>query len=761
MPWNFRSAPPGAAAPRNSVGAVLGRLNWAWVVLPLGALLSWTAFQFAQQAQAREVRHRFETVAGEVRHRVELELRAYAQVLFGLRALFSAQPGITDEEFEVYVSQLELASRYPAFSSLNFARFVPAAQREAFERSVRESGRLGPELSKAYRIRAPQGQDYHFVIDYVNSGAVPRDNTFGIDIVADPARRPAVVRQVEAGELASSGLPVAQVSRELNSNVVPMRLAAYRHGLPLATAEERWQAVIGTVGAAFRSRVLFDHALGKPPMPMRLRVFDIGEAVDAAPQDDSAQGTLIYDSSVADGYLESRQPLVRDGRFEQRLPVDWATRRWLLQFTGDEAGASLVDGHWPAMVLAGGLTMTLLIFGWLQALVRSREHALAAQRAQGAFLASMSHELRTPLNAVLGYAQLLELAGDLNDRQLNAVRTIRMSGDHLLALIDDILDLARVEAGRLDLYLSDVDLRRFLEEVAGLLRVRAEQKRLAFEFEAADLPESVRMDEKRLRQVLLNLLGNAVKFTDRGRVVLRVRRQASAPAGADEVALLFEVEDTGIGMDGQQLARLFQPFQQVGDVGRRRGGSGLGLVISRQLVRLMGSEIRVDSRAGQGSRFWFELRLPLAAAPTAPVAAARVPKGYAGPRRSALLVDDSAENRAVLGDVLRSLGFEVSHAADGAQGLERAIACPPDLILMDNLMPEMNGLEATRRLRALPAFRDIPIIAISASASREDIQQAMAAGASDFMSKPFQVAVLVSLLEKHLGLEFLYGEART
>jgi signal transduction histidine kinase/ActR/RegA family two-component response regulator len=387
----------------------------------------------------------------------------------------------------------------------------------------------------------------------------------------------------------------------------------------------------------------------------------------------------------------------------------------------------------------------------------ARLAAEAANEAKSAFLAKMSHELRTPMNAILGYAQIIGRSRNLDEREAAGVATIMKSGDHLLTLIDDILDLARVESGKLDLYPEALDLMRFVQGVADIILVRAQQKNIGFVYEAApDLPEAVAADEKRLRQVLLNLLGNAVKFTDRGQVTLRTRVLVHDSAAGSFVRVRFEIEDTGIGIDRKQLDALFQPFQQVGDLERRRGGTGLGLAISRQLVRLMGSDIEVASEPGRGSRFWFDLRLPIAQLARVSTATARVPIGYTGPRRSVLVVDDIVENRAMVADMLRPLGFNLIEAVDGAEGVERAQAEKPDVILMDNLMPVIDGLQATRLLRALPAFADVPIIAISASAAKADQEKAMAAGSSAFLPKPFRAQALLKLLEQHLHLQFVY-----
>jgi signal transduction histidine kinase/ActR/RegA family two-component response regulator len=388
-------------------------------------------------------------------------------------------------------------------------------------------------------------------------------------------------------------------------------------------------------------------------------------------------------------------------------------------------------------------------------LVVEKERAEVANRAKSAFLANMSHELRTPLNGILGYAQILRLDRGLSPRQEGGLGTIQSSGEHLLTLINDILDLSRIEAGKLELYPNAVSLAPFLRVVADTARIKAEEKSLLFSSaDTAALPHAVFVDDKRLRQVLLNLLGNAVKFTDVGEVVLRVEELARSD---HQTRLRFEVTDTGPGIAAEQQQSIFMPFEQVGDMRRRAGGTGLGLAISRQLVQLMRSEIHVDSAVGQGSRFWFELLLPLAQAAPEPVQRARQVVGYAGERRRVLVVDDTPENRAFMIDLLHSLGFDTCEAENGLVALDIAASARPHLILMDNVMPVMNGLEATRQLRqGPPELATIPIVAVSASASANDQAKCLAAGANSFLSKPVSVDQLIQVIGRLLGLSWLH-----
>ena len=392
-----------------------------------------------------------------------------------------------------------------------------------------------------------------------------------------------------------------------------------------------------------------------------------------------------------------------------------------------------------------------LVKGRTAELVAAKERAEDANRAKSAFLANMSHDLRTPLNGILGFSQILELDQSLSARQLAGIGIIRQSGEHLLTLINDILDLAKIESGKAELFPFDVELPGFLQVIADIIRVKAEQKpELEFVSEfAADLPRVIRVDGTRLRQILLNLLDNAVKFTDRGQVTLRV---GFTPPST----LRIDVRDTGVGMTPEQLRRIFNPFEQVGDARRRSAGTGLGLVTSREFVRLMGSDIQVQSRFGEGSSFAVELDVPEVhlAAPTYPSAPKPAMAGYRGRRRKVLVVDDVSENRAVLMDMLGRFGFLTFEASSGSEGLVQAQAIVPDLILMDIVMPDLYGHDVITHMRRLPALRSVPIVAVSASATPEMREQCVSAGADAFLSKPIDLKALLQRTTALLDLSW-------
>lgn len=388
-----------------------------------------------------------------------------------------------------------------------------------------------------------------------------------------------------------------------------------------------------------------------------------------------------------------------------------------------------------------------------QALREAKEEADKANRAKSRFLADISHELRTPLNAILGYAQILLRDADLAEKLRGGLTIIQQSGEHLLGLINDILDLAKIESNKLEVQIETFDLRDFLQGIAGAFAVRAKQKNLRFLTSVdSSLPVHIRGDERKLRQILFNLIGNAIKFTDAGEIGFVI--------AADEGRIRFTVTDTGCGIRPEELGQLFQPFGRVGERSQAIEGVGLGLIISRRLVELLGGSLFVESAFGQGSRFWFTLPLAAVAAPTPVAITPNAPViGYRGPRRRVLIADDKRENRAVLTDMLAPLGFKVAEAANGQAALDLVGPFQPDVVLMDMRMPVLDGLEATRRLRQSETARDLVVIAVSASAYGHQRAQYLAAGADAFLSKPFRQDELLELLRLHLKLDLVHADA--
>ena len=396
----------------------------------------------------------------------------------------------------------------------------------------------------------------------------------------------------------------------------------------------------------------------------------------------------------------------------------------------------------------------------------AKEAAEAANRAKSAFLANMSHELRTPLNAILGFSKLTARKYPTTPEAKKNMDTIYRSGQHLLTLINQILDMSKIEAGRMQLNEQTFALYSLLEEMEGLFRLPAQEKQLNFIIETEpDVPEKVCADEMKLRQVLINLLGNAFKFTEEGFVRLRIWYDRNT-AGEDKAGynLYFAVQDSGPGIQEDEMELLFEAFTRAA-AGRESGqGSGLGLALSRQFVQLMGGDITVRNVAdesGHGAIFEFYIRVePVTAVSPA---TSTLPKiiGLNGeqPEYRILIVDDRRENRRLLADFLRPLGFSIKEGQDGAESLALWEMWQPDAILMDMQMPEMDGYEATRRIKESSNGKQPVIIAMTPSAFADEREEILAAGCDDLIRKPIRNQDLITVLQRHLPLSFSYAPA--
>jgi PAS domain S-box-containing protein len=457
--------------------------------------------------------------------------------------------------------------------------------------------------------------------------------------------------------------------------------------------------------------------------------------------DDRARSAAAWEHARLNGLRYETQSRLRrhDGVY-----------RWFLN-----VGVPMKDGGGRAIKWYGTSTDITERKEAEEAMVVAVEAAERANRAKNHFLANMSHELRTPLNGILGYAQILRRDGGLNPRQLGGIDVIEQSGDYLLTLINDILDFSRIEASKLALEPSEFRLERFLDVITEIMRMRAGEKGIALACaHAGALPQVIRADERRLRQVLLNLLANAVRFTDAGTVRLEVAFDAPG-------TLRFDIVDTGIGIAEEAFDTIFEPFEQAGAIPRRLGGAGLGLAISRQLVRLMGADIHVESKEQAGSRFWFAIDVEVVQGSSgvmaAPLPAAPRVTGYAGPPRRVLVADDVEANRSVAVQMLDALGFLTVDVADGAAALDwiEHGGVPVDLVLMDAVMPVMDGIEAIGWLKAAPRHRHIPVIAVSANVSGQNRARCLAAGADAFLDKPLNLDLLLGEVGRLLGLRWI------
>lgn len=741
------------------------RLN-ALVVLVVILGISATAFAVYQAASHIKSERDLQAsiILNDVVNEIEARAGSHVEVLYGLRGMFHANEDVTRTEFSEYVESNQIAIRHPGVHALSFNRLVLAEDIEEYETAVRADPSLTTDGLPSFKVHPPSRYEDSFVVEYIVPHE-PNRQALGFDIGTNPARRSAVEEARDTGApAATSGITLVQEASDEIGFLVLLPVYNAREQPGLSTADRR-AAFVGMVTGVF----VVDEVLASVVDPRRridVEVYDSG--LSAQPPSEPEEANLLFNS---DDTLNGVATVEADA--DTRLAtIEVGGRWWTIVATRHAGSGSLTENILPWLLLAGGVLLTLSLAGLARALVRSRtqaenlasqmtkeltettrqmkvarDQAVSADSSKTEFLANMSHELRTPLTGVLGMSELLQnqRIGPLNDKQTEYVDQIQESGNHLLELINDLLDLAKIESGDQKMHMAIVSPSRLVADSIGLVRELAVMKGVALVANVDQNIPPITGDALRLKQALVNLLSNAVRFTDSG-------GRVSIEANEFEGRLDLVVNDTGVGIPDDEYDEIFEPFVQAKSGGAAVSqGTGLGLSVTKSIIEMHGGTIDVLSELGVGSRFTISLPTDESLAAVDESADPEPAPTAAGedvsPRNGVVLIaDDDPVLRAVLDEYLSNAGFAVHLAADGGEAIEMASLIRPDVVLMDIRMPRVDGLEAVRRMRSARSTKDLGIIMLSANAMPEDRAHSAEAGCDEFLTKPVDFDRLTSAI---------------
>jgi len=715
----------------------------AWIALVAGILLSASVTGVLWHSRERTRQDEVQRIAQDRADVIRGQILRSMEVLHGMAALFETHPESDRAAFSKFVTGS--LARQPELQALAWDPRVPGNEREKWELQARAEGFSNfvfTEEKPGGGVTTAADREMHYPVYFLES-LQKNAAALGFDVGSEPRRRKALERARDTGQpTATAPIRLAQESGSQQGFIVfqPVYVG------PSETVEARRASLTGFATAVFRIGDLLELSLNhRSGNPVALTVFD---------QENNAE---LYRQT---GPRKSGVPV-------WETPLHVAGRHWKLLFEPTPKFPGLGTDFLPWISFLTGLVITGLTAAYLwsnarrtagmrfEVSVRKSAEAAAdfANQAKSEFLANMSHEIRTPMNAILGYSQILSRDDSLSPFHRDAVATIISSGDHLLHLIDEILDLSKIDAGRMEITISDFDISALVHEMAAMFQNPCEEKQLGLriDFSNPNEPVMVRGDQGKLRQVLINLLGNAVKFTNNGLIQLRVSKTGDN--------WKFVVEDTGPGIATEIIDKIFQPFHQ-GASDDRRGGTGLGLAIARRQIELMNGHLDVSSEVGKGSIFTAIVPLVSADSHVEPVrnSIRRVSKLATGSSVRALVVDDIAENRSVLSAMLTQIGCEVVLAGNARQALEVIRVSRPQIVFMDIRSPGLDGMEPVRGLIEEFSQTGLKIIGTSASALAQDREECLKVGCDDFVAKPFRADRIYECLLYLPGVELTYLE---
>ncbi|HBE17036.1 MAG TPA: hypothetical protein DEG17_19130 [Cyanobacteria bacterium UBA11149] len=724
----------------------------ALAVLLLGLILTGFSWQYTKRNIERETTAQMDKQVKEATISIQNRIQVYLNTFYAGKGFWiSENLNVPYNKWQIFVTTLELEKRYPGINGLGFIRYIPKNLKE-YEKKVRQNNNKIEKIYQNYTVY-PQGKrpDY-FVIEYSEPIQKNRQ-AIGLDVGHETVRRKGVERARDTGNPAATGRIILVQDKDKTPGFL-MYLPIYRPGMPINTIEEKKAAFFGFIYAPFRVLDLVEEGLPKSvKQNFDLVIYNGKDLMYGKPDNLSYHQTPSHP------------------RYYREIVIDVAGETWNLYFTS-KSNLTVARDNLPPIVLAVGTLTSLLLFGIILSLSMAyrqtkaakeisdaaKEAAETANKAKSIFLANMSHELRTPLNAILGFSQIMNRDSSLKEEQIENLSIISRSGEHLLSLINDVLNMSKIEAGRTILTPNIFDIYEMLNIIEEMFQSRAEAKGIQLIFNCdLDIPKYVFADESKLRQILINLLSNSIKFTEEGKVTLRVFLGNSTEVDSNKELINFEVEDTGYGIKPEELKTLFDTFVQTETGRHSQEGTGLGLAISQKFAQLMGGKITVSSTFGKGTIFRFDIPVEIAKSseikstqPTSRV----IHIAPNQPTYRILVVDDRWENRQVLSKLLRAVGFQVKEAVNGEEAVTISENWQPHLIWMDMRMPVMNGYEATQRIKATQ--QDIIIIALTASAFEEERSQILAHGCNDYLRKPFQESVIFAKMAQYLGVEYIY-----